>query len=111
MLCAAVVGPSPSWVSFERSGDEVAGLLTAFRPVSRESQPPNFGPPRDIRSGAVSSAGCCATASELSAAVVCPSDADVVICWITNLWRGERRDDMTLNRAPLIEHLNATSLS
>jgi hypothetical protein len=30
---------------------------------------------------------------------------------ITNLWSGDRLDDMTLNRAPLLEHRNSTSLS
>jgi hypothetical protein len=40
------------------------------------------------------------------------SGAALVILWITNLCRGDRRDRMTLNRAPFFtEHLNSTSLN
>jgi hypothetical protein len=31
--------------------------------------------------------------------------------WIVNVWSGDRLEDMTLNRAPVNEHLNSTSLS
>jgi hypothetical protein len=89
----------------------VAGLLTDFRPVSRDSQPPALGAASGKERAAVSTGGCCATDSD-SAWIGRPASGTAfVIFWITNLWRGDRRDDMTLKRAPLVEHLNSTSLS
>jgi hypothetical protein len=111
MLCAATGGLVPTCGSFDTLDGRIAGSLTTFRPVSLEIQPRPLGSARAIGSGAVSIAGCCVADTESRSAVDGASGAGLVIFWITNLWRGERLDDMTLNRAPLIEHLNSTSLS
>jgi hypothetical protein len=80
--------------SSDTPDDGIGGLLTAFRPVSRDSQPPAPGAASGKGRGVVSTGGCCATDSD-SASVGRPASGTVIF-WMTNLWRGDRQDDMTI---------------
>src|ERR1700730_8269007 len=111
MLCAATGGVVSACRCSDAPGGGTERLLTGFRPVSRDSQPPALGLGSGKERAPVSSASCCATDSDSAAGGCLTSGTGFLIFWITNLWRGERRDDTTLNRAPLVEHLNSTSLS
>jgi hypothetical protein len=112
MLCAATGGVVSPCRSSGTPDGGAEGLLTGFRPVRRDSQPPDLGAASGKERVAVSTAGCCcAREGDAASAARLASGPGFVIFWITNLWRGERRDDTTLNRAPLVEHLNSTSLS
>jgi hypothetical protein len=111
MLCSVTGGVASACRSSDAPHGGTEGLLTAFRPVSRDSQPPALGAASVKEGAAASSVGCSATDGDPASAGRLASGTGLVIFWITNLWRGERRDDTTLNRAPLIEHLNSTSLS
>jgi hypothetical protein len=78
--------------------------------VIRANHPATLGPARAKDGATESKAGCCATEGDLASEEEFGSDKALLIFWITNLWRGDRRDRMTLNRAPFfIEHPNSTS--
>ena len=81
-----------------------------MRPMIRANQPPTLGAASAKDGAAAWNAGC-ETESGPASEEQLVSGAAFLIFWITNLWRGDRRDDITLKRAPLIEHLNSTSLS
>jgi hypothetical protein len=88
-----------------RSGGGIEGITSALRPTIRASHRPTLGT-GSVKDGATASIAAWCEAEDGSAAGErVASGAAFSIFWITNLWRGECRDDMTLNRAPFIEHL------
>src|SRR2546421_12287467 len=107
MLCCAtggIVRSAGRFCGTTDAGTEV--VATAFRPVSRDSQPPVLGAASG--NGPIPSTADCGTTDTVSSDEGRASlGIGFVIFWITNLCRGERRDDTTLNRAPLVEHLNS----
>jgi hypothetical protein len=83
-----------------------AVTMSPFRPIIRANQPPRgaavAGAWREFRTEDDADEP---TSGERAALMA------FSIFWTVNLWRGERLDDMTLNLAPLAEHLNSTLLS
>jgi hypothetical protein len=68
-----------------------------FAPTIRASHRPTLGA-GSVKDGATASiAGWCVAEGGSAAGERVASGAAFSIFWITNLWRGERRDDMTLN--------------
>jgi hypothetical protein len=93
------------------AADDIKGITSALRPTNCASHRPTLGA-RSAKEGVtVSIVGWCGAEGRSAAGERLASGAGFLIFWITNLWRGGRLNDMTLNRAPLIAHLNSTSLS
>jgi hypothetical protein len=87
------------------------GMTSALRPTIRANQRLTLGA-ASLKDGATAwSAGCSEEGAGSGEEGRAAPGTAFLISWTTNLWRGDRLDDMTLNRAPLIEHLNSTSLS
>jgi hypothetical protein len=98
MLCAATGGVVSACRSSDAPGGGTERLLTGFRPVSRDSQPPALELGSGKERAPVSSASCCTTDSDSASAGCLASGTGFVIFWITNLWRGERLDDTRESR-------------
>src|SRR5437868_5183832 len=111
MVCVATGGGALVCVSTRTPEGGIGCFLTTFRPTRADSHAPALLVANGKCSAVVSIAACCVTGSGPDSVDRVASGSGFLIFWITNLWRGERRDDSTLNRAPLIAHLNSTSLS
>src|ERR1700729_2767320 len=82
------------------------GTTSDLSPTIRANQPPTLGAASGTGGAPASCPGCCEEENgSASAGRLAPSVA-LLIFWITNLWSGDRLDDMTLNRAPLFAHRN-----
>jgi hypothetical protein len=97
--------------SFGSSLGGLARAISVLRPTIRANQPATRGA-GGVRAGrAFRGARCGDDLGEpVSRGPVAFATAFSTF-WTVNLWRGERLDDMTLNLAPLREHLNSTLLS
>lgn len=110
MVTGAVASEWPSFgTGAAISG--VAGMTLALRPVIFASHPPTFGPASRKDGATASRAAGCGKEGADSADGPVAAGAAFLISLTTNLWSGDRLDEVTVKRAPLFEHRNSTSLN
>ncbi len=86
-------------------------MTSVLRPTIRANQPTTPGAAGGSAGEAFRGFGCGGDLGEPASRGPVAFGTAFSTFWTVNLWRGERLDDMTLNLAPLAEHLNSTLLS
>ncbi len=109
MLTSALT-PDGSCIGTGADTDRVATRLV-LRPAIRANHPTIYeaGSGKDGKTASGGTA--CGEAGDDSIGGRVAAEAAFVISLITNLWSGDRREQVTVNRAPLFEHRNSTSLN
>jgi hypothetical protein len=88
-----------------------AVMALALRPVIFASHPPTFGPATRGDGAAALRTASRGKAGADSGEGPVDADAALLSSFTTNLWAGDRLDEVTVKRAPLFEHRNSTSLN
>jgi hypothetical protein len=84
-------------------------MAAALRPATLANHPPTLGTANQEDGATALPVGCGEGPGSVDRGRLA-ADA-FAISWITNSWRGDRLVEVTVERAPLFEHRNSTSLN
>jgi hypothetical protein len=82
---------------------KAAGMAAAVRPATLANHPPTLGAAIQNDGTTALPAGCGEGLGSTDRGCLAAGPA-FVISWTTNLWSGDRLDEITVKRAPLFEH-------